>query len=100
MAFIINKMRSERVDPTFEEKYMYYSDLSNLLQNVIPPLSHQDSIVLWQPQNNEADFHRNYLVQKRLGGGGFGTAYLVIGRWGYNKDKAFVAKFNQRAAKG
>ena len=66
----------------------------------IPPLSPQDSIVLWQPQNDEAAFNLNYIVKKQLGAGGFGTAHLVIGQKGFNKDKAFVAKFNQKADKG
>jgi hypothetical protein len=56
--------------------------------------------VLWQPNIDEVAFHRDYLVKKRLGGGGFGTAFLIVGRTGYNKDKAFVAKFNQKACYG
>jgi len=42
----------------------------------------------------------NYTVKKQLGAGGFGTAHLVIGKNGLKKDKAFVAKFNQKADKG
>jgi len=93
MASIIKKMLAGKASPTKLRRKLKK-------EITIPPLSRQDSIVLWQPENTEEDFNRNYLKKKQLGSGGFGTAWLVIGREGFNKDKAFVAKFNQKASRG